>query len=147
MGKVQAPKYHKNIRAHFVFDVKHDSRHKATLVADGHLTDAPLSSVYSGVVYLRGISLVLFLAELNGLESWGTDIGNAYIEAFTKEKVYIVAVSELGTLEGHDLIIVKALCGTQTSGLRWHERLADSLRDMEFEPFKMEPDIWLCPYG
>ena len=54
---------------HFVFDAKHDGRHKARLVADRHLTEVPLSSVYSGVVSLRGIRLVLFLAELNGLEA------------------------------------------------------------------------------
>ena len=77
MGTGQTPKDNEKIRAHFVFDVKHDRRHKARLAADGHLTDVPLSSVYSGVVSLRGIRLVLFLAELNGLGSWGTDIGDA----------------------------------------------------------------------
>ena len=43
---------YKRIRTHLVFDVKHDGRHKARIVADGHLTDVPLSSVYSGVVSL-----------------------------------------------------------------------------------------------
>ena len=53
--------------------MKHDGRHKARLVADGHLTDAPLTSVYSGVVSLRGIRLITFIAELNGMETWATD--------------------------------------------------------------------------
>ena len=87
MGTGQAPKDYKKIHAHFVFDLKHNNRCKARLVADVHLTDVPLSSVYSSVVSLRGIRLVLFLAELNSLESWGTDIGNAYLEAFSKENV------------------------------------------------------------
>ena len=121
--------------------MKHDGRHKARLVADGHLTNVPLSSVYSGVVSLRGIRLVLFLAELNGLESWGTDTCDAYLEVFIKENVYIVTGPEFGTLEGHYLIIVKALCGLRTSGLRWNEKLDDFLRDMGFEPCKMEPGI------
>ena len=43
---------YKKIQVHLVFDVKHDGRHKACLVADGHLTDVPLESVYSGVVSL-----------------------------------------------------------------------------------------------
>ena len=94
-----------------MFDIKHDGRHKARLVADGHLTEAPLSSVYSGVVSLRGIRLVLFLSELNGLQAWGTDIGNACLEAFTKEKVCIIARLEFGDLEGCILIILKALHG------------------------------------
>ena len=147
MGKSSSPTGYKRIRVHFVFDVKHDGRHKARLVADGHLTDVPLSSVYSGVVSLRGIRIVLFLAELNGLESWGTDIGNAHLEACTKEKVFIIAGREFGPLEGHALIINKALCGLRTSGLRWHERLSDCLRDMVYVPCKMEPDIWLKDCG
>jgi hypothetical protein len=61
-----------------VFDVKHDGRCKARLVADGHLTD---ESVYSGVVSLRGFRLVMFLDELNNLEVWATDVSNAYLEA------------------------------------------------------------------
>ena len=57
------------------------------MVADGHLTDIQLESVYSGVVSLRGLRIVLFLAELNGLDTCATEIGNAYLEAHTKEKV------------------------------------------------------------
>jgi hypothetical protein len=42
-----------NTRA-LIYDVKkHDGRFKARLVADGHLTDAPLESIYSGVVSNR----------------------------------------------------------------------------------------------
>ena len=52
-----------------MFDVKHDRMHKARLVAREHLTDVPLTSVYSRVISLRGIRLVLFLAELDGLDS------------------------------------------------------------------------------
>jgi len=87
--KADPPKGYKKIRVHLVFDAKHDGRHKACLVADGHLTDIPLKSVYSGVVSLCSLCLVLFLAELNQLETWATDIGNAYLEADTREKVYI----------------------------------------------------------
>ena len=57
------------------------------MVADGHLTDIPVDSVYSGVVSLRGLRIMLFLAELNQLETWATDIGNAYLETETLEKV------------------------------------------------------------
>jgi hypothetical protein len=53
--KVKAPAGYKKIRVRLIFDVKHDGRHKARLVADGHLTDIPLELVYSGVVSLRGL--------------------------------------------------------------------------------------------
>ena len=136
-----------------MFDVKHDGRHKAQLVADGNLTEVPLSSVYSGVVSLRVIRLVLFIAWINNLQSWATDVGNAYLEANTKEKVYTIAGPEFGELEGHVLLIQKALYGLRTSGLRWHERLADCLRNSGFFACKMDLDIWMrkvstdaCPH-
>ena len=141
------PEGYKKIRVHLVFAVKHDGRHKARLVADGHLTDVPIESVYSGVVSLRGLRTVLFIAELNGLESWTTDIGNAYLEAETKEKVYIVAGPEFGSLEGHILVVHKALYGLRSSGRRWGERLGDCLRSMGFLPCKAEPDIWMRQKG
>jgi len=34
---------------------------------------------------------VVLLDELNDLEIWATDIGNAYLETETQEKVYIIA--------------------------------------------------------
>jgi hypothetical protein len=55
----------------------------------------------------------LFLAKLNHLELWATDIGNVYLEAYTSEKVYIIAGPEFGEHEGHILIISKALYGLQ----------------------------------
>ena len=83
---VNIPQGYKKIRVHLVFDVKHYVRHKARLVADGHLTDQPVKDIYSGVVSLRSLSLVIFLAELKKLELWGADIGNAYLEANTDKK-------------------------------------------------------------
>jgi hypothetical protein len=70
-----------------VYDVKHDGRHKSRLVAGGHLTELNTERIYSSAVSLPGIQLVTFLSELNMLELWGTDIGNVYLEATTKEQV------------------------------------------------------------
>jgi hypothetical protein len=126
-----------------VFDVKHDGQHKARFVGSGHLKDVSMESVYSGVVSLGGVRMVTFLSELNGMELWATDIGNAYLEAYTAEKLYIVAGPGFGELEGHMLIISKALDGLRTSGLHWHERFSQCLREMGFEPCKAEPDIWM----
>jgi hypothetical protein len=39
--------------------------------------------------------------ELNGLDLWATDIGNAYLEAFTMERNYIVAGPEFGQLSDY----------------------------------------------
>jgi hypothetical protein len=52
--------------------------------------------VYSSVVSLCGLQIITFLSKLNGLDLWATDIGNAYLEAFTMEWNYIIAGPEFG---------------------------------------------------
>ena len=144
-GKI--PKDFKKIKVHLIFAIKHDGRHKARLVADGHLTDVPLNSVYSGVVSLRGLRMCIFLAELNGMEAYATDIGNAYLEAKTGEKVCIKAGPEFGPLQGHLLIIFKALYGLRSSGLAFGQLLAACLKKEGFVPSKCEPEIFMRRNG
>ena len=61
------PEGYKKIKVRMIYDVKHDGRHKARLVAGGHLTDIPLESVYSGIISLCGLRIVIFFAELDRL--------------------------------------------------------------------------------
>ena len=138
-----APEGHQKIRVHFVFDVKHCGKFKARLVADGHLTKEPMETVYSGVVSIRNLRLAMFLAELNNLELWGADVGNAYLQALTREKLYIVGGPEFEELQGHVLVMYKALYGTRSGGACWHDKFFDILHDMGFKPSKADPDIWM----
>ena len=130
---------------HFVYAVKHDGRYKARLVADGYLTKEPVESIYSGVVSLKSLRMVVFLSQLNDLEIWGADVGNAYLEAYTDEKLCIIAGPEFKELQGHLLIMIKALYGTRSGGARWHDRLFDILQELKFKPSKADPDVWMRP--
>jgi hypothetical protein len=67
----------------------------------------PVDSIYSGVVALAGVRIVTFLAKHNDVELWGMDIGNAYLESYTKEKVCFTAGPEFGEQEGHTFVIKK----------------------------------------
>ena len=100
-------------------------------------------SVTSSVVSLRGLRVVLFIAELNGLRSWATDVGNAYLEADTEEKVYIIAGPEFREKRGHTMVIKKALYGLRSSGLRWWDRCSEILGAMGFKSTMAEDDIWI----
>ena len=140
---INAPPGYQKIRVHLVFAVKYDGRHKARLVADGHLTPEPVESIYSGVVSLRNLKLVIFLGKLNNLELWGADIGNAYLEAPTEEKLYIIAGPEFEDWERYILTFSKALYGLKSSGKRWAETLHDILIDMDFIPSRADQCIWL----
>jgi hypothetical protein len=62
MGTVNYVPGYKKIIVHFVFAVKHDLRHKARLVAGGHLTDPTMEGSYSSVVNLRSLRICLVAA-------------------------------------------------------------------------------------
>ena len=87
---------------------------------------------------------MIFLGELNNLELWGADIGNTYLEAYTKEKLFIIGGAEFEELEGFILIFNKALYGLKSSGKRWAERFYDIIMDMEFMPSKADPCTECC---
>ena len=92
---------------------------------------------------LRNLKLVIFLGKLNNLELWGADIGNAYLEAPTEEKLYIVAGPEFEDWEGYILTFSKALYWLKSSGKRWAETLHDILKHMNFIPSRADQCIWL----
>ena len=89
------------------------------------------------------MKLVIFLGKLNNLKLWGAGIGNAYPEAPTEEKLYIVAGAEFEDSEGYILTLSKALYGLKSSGKRWTETLHDILKDMKFMPSTADQCIWL----
>ena len=148
IGKsTRVPTGYQMIPLRMVFDIKQNLTRKARLVARGDKTEPPADSVYSGVASLRSLRMVVFLAELNGLEITGGDIGNAYLEAYTKEKVCFRAGPEFGPREGEIMIIDKALYGLRTSGARFHAKFADTLRQLGFTPTYADPDVWIRDAG
>ena len=136
----------KEISCHLIFDVKSDTlQRKARFVAGGHLTDPPKDSTYSSVVSRDSVRLFFLLAALNDLDVLACDIQNAYINAETKEKVWFRPDDDaLGANnKGKVVVIVRALYGLKSSGARFREHLAQSLRDIGFKGCKADPDVWL----
>ena len=79
-----------------VFDVKQDGRRKARYVAGGHVTGPPIAEKYASVVKSENVRLTFLLAALNNLDLLMGDISNAYLNAFTSEKVFAIAGPEWG---------------------------------------------------
>jgi hypothetical protein len=89
----------------------------------------------------------MFAAVHYGLKVIAADIGNAYLHAKTKEKVYTILGEECGSLAKKVLIFGKGLYGLKTSGARFHEHLSDILRKMGFLPSKADADLWMKDCG
>ena len=67
---------------------------------------------------ISSIHLILLIAKLNDLEIYQADVGNAYLEAYTKRKTYFITGKESTTfgMEGHVLVISKTLYRLHASG-------------------------------
>ena len=75
----------------------------------------------------------LFIAQLNNLKTYVTDIGNAFLESYTTEKLYVKAGNEFCDLEGHLLIVSKSLYGLRSSSARFNEMLGRCLSKLGFK--------------
>ena len=75
------------------------------------------------------------------------DVGNAYLESYTQEKVHFIAGPEFGHHAGTSFVIEKALYGLRSSGLRFHERLSKVLQSFDFTLSHVDPDVWMRDAG
>ena len=127
-----------------IFDIKQeDLRRKARLVAGGHVVESNMYESYSSVVQQRTIRLLETIVLNEGLSFVTGDIGNAFVQADTKEKVYTIAGREFGEKKDCTVIIKKALYGLATSARQWNITLGDSIRAMGFVPTRADPDLWI----
>ncbi len=89
------------------------------------------------------VRIAFLLAALNDLDILAADIGNAYINADVREKVYFIAGDEFGAnKKGQRVVIIKALYGLKTSGAAWRAHFADVLHGMGYSSSLADPDVW-----
>ena len=81
------PPGYKQIHCFIIFDVKMDLTRKSRFVAEGYLTNHPTSVTYASIVSKESVKTTFLLAALNNLEILAGDIGNAYLNAITTEKI------------------------------------------------------------
>ena len=130
------------IACHMIFDVKMDLTRKARFVAGGHLTEAPASITYSSVVSRDSVRLAFLIAALNDLEVIACDVGNAYLNAPCREKVWFVAGPEFGSRQGSVVKVVRALYGLKSSGAAWREMFNATVLEMGFASTIADPDVY-----
>ena len=80
---------------HLVYGIKKDLRSKARLVYNGSQVD-PRGLDTRATVVKRILSILNLIADAQGLEVILGDIGNTFIQAKTKEKIYTIVGAEFG---------------------------------------------------
>ena len=78
----------KEICCHLIFDVKFSLERKARYVAGGHLNKVPAAMTYASAVSRDSVRIMFLIAVLNDLDVKMCDIGNAYLNAETRERVW-----------------------------------------------------------
>eukprot|EP00957_Ditylum_brightwellii_P181850 13853569-Ditylum_brightwellii.AAC.1 len=72
------------------------------------------------------VRIALTIAALNDLDVMAADIGNAYLNAPCREKVYFTAGTEFGAKKGQYVVVIRAFYGLKTSGAAWRAFLAQT---------------------
>ena len=73
-----------------------DFTRKARWVLDGHKAPDPDGSTFAGVVSGESVRIAFTYAALNGLDVLATNIRNAYLQAPSSRKDYIICGPEFG---------------------------------------------------
>ena len=112
------------------------------MVANGSMTEAPSSLTYSSVISRDSVRLAFIIAELNGLDMMACDVGNSYLNAPCRGKIWFVAGLEHGERKGRVMVVVRALYGLKSSGASWRAMFAETLSEMGFVPTQADPDVY-----
>ena len=132
------------VTGHMIFDVKMDMTRKARWVLDGHKTPSPEVSTYAGVVSRESVRIALTYAALNGLDVTAADIRNAYLQAPSSRKDYILCGPEFGIENLNKRALIKrALYGGKTAGRDFRNHLRACMMHLKFKPCLADPDVWM----
>jgi hypothetical protein len=114
-------------------DVKTDFSRKARWVLDGHKTGSPVGSTYAGVVSRESVCIALTYADLNDINVCAADIRNAYLQAPSSQKDYIVCGPEF-ELEnvGKIRLIHRAVYGGKATGRDFRNHLRSCMRFLNY---------------
>lgn len=144
-GKPAPIGWHK-VTGHLVFDVKMDFTRKARWVLDGHKTPDIIGSTYAGVVSRESVRIAFTYAALNGLQVCAADIRNAYLQAPSSQKDYVICGAEFGLENvGKVALIHRALYGGKAAGRDFRNHLRACMHQLGYSPCLADPDVWMRP--
>ena len=139
-----APLGWKRASGHLIWDVKMDFTRKARWVLDGHKTPNPIGSTFAGMVSRDSVRIAFTYAVLNGLQMFAANIHNAYLQAPSSQKDYVVCGLEFGIQNiGKVVLIHWALYGGKSAGRDFRNHLRSCMHHLDFRPCPANPDVWM----
>ena len=94
----------------------------------------------------ESVRIALTYAALNNLPICACDIQNAYLQAPSSEKHYVVCGPEFGLENvGKYAIIVRALYGRKSAGRDFWNHLRGCMDFLGFTSCNADPDLWIRP--
>ena len=97
------------------------------------------------MVSCDSVHITFLVATLNDLDVMSADIGNAYLNAPNKEKIWTVAGHEFGTDKGAVFIISQALYGLKSARAAWRTSFTQAPTQLEFQPTCGDSDVYIKP--
>ena len=141
---VRAPPGWTKISGHLTCDVKMDFSRKAQWVLGGYKMPDPLCSQFAGVVTRESVRIVFLYATLNNLDICAARIRNAYLQAPSSWKDYIICVPEFGLENvGKVALVLRAIYGGKTSGQDCWSHLRSCMHHLGFQLCPVDRDVWM----
>ena len=115
---------------------------KARWVKDGHRNPYPESSSSAGVVSREIIRILLTHAAMHGVPIMAADVRNAYFQAPTSEKHFIICGPEFGIENiGNKALITRDLYGNKFSGRDFWHHFRSCMKFLGFESSYANPEV------
>ena len=125
-----APHGWKRVTRHRIWDVKMDF----------------IGSTYAGVVSRESVQIALTYAALNDPHGFAADIRNAYLQAPSSQKDYIICSPEFGVENIRQTALIHhALYGGKAAGRDFRNHLRSCMEFLNFKSCLADPDVWMRP--
>ena len=106
----------------------------------------PIGSTYAGVVSRESVRIAFTYAALNNIDVFAADVRNAYLQAPSSQKDYIICGPEFGLENvGKIALIQRALYGGKSAGKDFRNHLRSCMQHLSFESCPADPDVWMRP--
>ena len=122
-----------------------DGLYQESEVGSGRtLTPDPIGSTFAGVVSCKSVRIAFTYAALNDLQVFAADIHDAYLQAPSSQKGYVVCGPEFGIENiGKVALIHRALYRGKSTGRDFRNHLRSCMHHLDFRSCPADPDVWM----